>query len=121
MDSTVRFCQHSVAAQDIQAKHSTSVCIAEDDFLATASAARDTGALGRDSVDRIMDMYRDAGAVGVALVARLDGTGYYVVREKSNRSYPAGWAHVLYDGGSGVGEAARNRRKERPQLLCKVT
>ena len=119
--SAVSSCRHGAAALSVQAQNPTSLVIAEDELLAMANAAMDMGVLGSDTVLTIMSMYRKAGAVGVALVAKLGGTGYHVVRENSNRSFPGGWAHVFYDDESSVSRASRRRRrKEHPQLMCKV-
>ena len=90
--SVVRSCEHGAAAQHVQAQNSTSLVIVEDELLAMANAAMDMAVLGKDSVLRIMRMYREAGATGVALVANVGGTGYYFVRENSVRSFPGGWA-----------------------------
>ena len=83
-DSGLLCCEHGVAAQRIATQYPTPVGIAEEDFRDLASEAADTGMLGWEHVTRIMEKYRQAGAVGVALVAKLGGTGYHVGRCNDN-------------------------------------
>ena len=64
-DSAVLCCEHGVAAQRVTTQYSTPVGMAEEDFRDLASAAVDTGVLGREHVTRIMEMYREAGALGL--------------------------------------------------------
>ena len=120
-DSGLLCCEHGVAAQRIATQYPTPVSIAEEDFRDLASEAADTGMLGWEHVTRIMEKYRQAGAVGVALVAKLGGTGYHVGRCNDNRSFLGGWAHVLNDGRRRAGDAVRKmRRTKTRELLCKV-
>ena len=68
-----------------------------------------------------MEKYREAGAVGVALVAKLGDTRYYVGRENDSRSFLGARAHVLYGGGSRAVDAVRKRRRtEIREIFCKV-
>ncbi|CAM9496642.1 unnamed protein product, partial [Laminaria digitata] len=91
-------CEHAEAAVTTHAQRPKSVMFhAEEDFLALAKEAADEGVLGEHEVNPIMHMYHAACASGVPLAAKLGDTGYYVVRDGSDQSVPAGWAHVFCD------------------------
>lgn len=117
-------CEHAEAAVTTHAQRPKSVMFhAEEDFLALAKEAADEGVLGEHEVNPIMHMYHAACASGVPLAAKLGDTGYYVVRDGSDQSVPAGWAHVFCDREGGEGTAALYGRKvddREVELVCKV-
>lgn len=115
-------CEHGEAARNTPAQQPKAVRFdAEADLHALAMEATSAGVLGADVVDRIIEKYRAACASGVPLVAKLGETGYYVVWDGDNRSYPAGWAHVLCDLEGGASTASRKKRKtEHRAIVCKV-
>lgn len=118
----MKACEHGEAARNTPAHQPKAVRFhAESDLLALATEAVAAGVLGEKEVEQILKKYRAACGFGVPLVAKLGETGYYVVWDGDNRSYPAGWAHVLCDLEGGASTASRKKRKtEHRPIVCKV-